>query len=49
MINIKMPDKLRDAIKKVADQEARTMSDVIRQAVIKYLEDKDIDWHGGGD
>jgi len=43
-MNIKLPPQLRNALKRLAEQKTLTMSDVIRLALIEYLEKHGINW-----
>ena len=44
VMNVKLPPQLRKALRKLAEQKTLTMSDVIRLALIEYLEKHHINW-----
>jgi hypothetical protein len=44
VISFKVDKTLREALRKLADQENRSLSNYIQTLLIHHLQDKDIDW-----
>ncbi len=44
MINIRIDPRMRDALKRIAEQQFSSVSAVLKQAAEKYLKDLGIDW-----
>jgi len=44
MVNVRMDNRMRNALKRVSEKQFSSMGAVIKQAVEKFLEDQGIDW-----
>jgi antitoxin component of RelBE/YafQ-DinJ toxin-antitoxin module len=49
VINIRMDSKLKSALEKFAEQQGISMSGLIRQVMIRYLQEHGIDWREEGE
>jgi len=46
-VNIRMPDGMKKALDKIANQEFRSLNSVILQFLDEHLKDKGINWQEG--
>ena len=44
MVNVRMDNRMRNALKRISEKQFSSMGAVIKQAVEKFLEDQGIDW-----
>ncbi len=49
MVNIRMDDKLKKAMDRLAEKQHTSFSALTRQAMIKYLKDHGINWQDDDD
>jgi predicted transcriptional regulator len=44
MINIRLDERMRNALRRIAEQQFSSVSAVVKQAIEQYLQGQGIDW-----